>query len=97
MKSWAPLLLATLTGCATQLTDAGSRVRVVTDQQRTSCQFIKLVSAQADLGPDKPGSALKKAMNEAAAAGGNGLFLITNAVHWLDGASVSGEALKCPG
>lgn len=98
MKS--PICLAaalSLAGCATQLTDAGSKVRVVTEQQRSGCQFLKLVSAQADLGPDKPGSALKKAMNEVAAAGGNGLFLVTNAVHWLDGATVAGEALKCPG
>ncbi|WP_421883225.1 hypothetical protein [Methylibium sp.] len=96
-KLTAVMFALALSGCATQLTDAGSKVRVVTEQQRPGCQFVKLVSAQADLGPDKPGSALKKAMNEVAAVGGNGLFLVTNTVHWFDGASVTGEALKCQG
>ena len=89
-------LVTALSSCSTQLTDAGSHVRVVTDAQRSSCQFIKLVSIQASLGPDKPGSALKAAMNEAATAGGNGLYIVTNTIHWADGASVAGEALRCP-
>jgi hypothetical protein len=89
-----PLALLALAGCSTDLTDAGSRVRVVTDRQ--GCTFLRLVTTKATLGPDKPGSALKAALNETAAAGGNGLFIITNSTHWADGASVAGEALRCP-
>lgn len=53
------------------------------------------LTVRKGLGPGKPGSALKAAMNEGAAAGGNGLFRVTNAVHWTDGACVVGEALDC--
>lgn len=88
--------IASLVGCATPLTDAGSKVRVVNEQNRTHCRFIKLLTVRVSLGPDKPGEALKQALNEAAAAGGNGLFIVTNVVHLLDGASVAGEALACP-
>lgn len=88
-------VLALLSGCASTLSADGERVRVVTEQQRQACKFIKLVTVRKSLGPDKPGSALKEAMNETAAAGGNGFYLITNTVHWADGASVAGEALIC--
>lgn len=89
------VLLVLLAGCATQLTDGGSKVRLVTDKQ--GCEVIRLVTVQASLGPDKPGSALKAAMNETASMGGNALFLVTNSTHWFDGASVAGEALRCRG
>lgn len=93
----ALLVSAALTaGCASTLSTEGERVRVVTEQQRQSCKFIRLVTVRKSLGPDKPGSALKEAMNETAAAGGNGLYIITSTVHWADGASVAGEAMTCP-
>ena len=84
-----------LSACGTTLTAEGEKVRIVTEQQRAGCKFIKLVTVTKGLGLDKPGNALKDAMNEVAAAGGNGLFLVTNSVHWADGASVAGEALSC--
>jgi hypothetical protein len=89
------ILLASLAGCATSLTPSGEKVRIITESQRDSCEFIKIISYRAGLGPDKPGSALKGALNEVAKLGGNGLYIITNTVHWADGATVSGEALKC--
>ena len=89
------LSLTILGGCATQLTTAGEKVRVVTEARRNSCEFIKLVSFRAGLGPDKPGSALEGALNEAAEVGANGFYIITNAIHWADGATVTGEALRC--
>ena len=85
-----------VSGCATELTTAGQGVRIVTETQRQQCRFLQLITVRVGIGPDKPGSALKAAINEAATAGGNGLYLVTNAVHWLDGASVAGEALRCP-
>lgn len=95
MRIAVVLTLVLPTGCATTMTPAGEKVRIVTEQQRSSCRFIKLVTVRKNLGPDKPGNALKEAMNEAAAAGGNGLFLVTNSMDWIDGASVAGEALDC--
>jgi hypothetical protein len=89
------VLLISSVGCATNLTPAGEKVRIVTESQRDNCEFIKIVSYRAGLGPDKPGSALKGALNEVAKLGGNGLYIVTNTVHWADGATVSGEALIC--
>ena len=70
-------------------------MRVVTANQKERCEFIKLVTVRVGLGPDKPGSALKKALNETAAVGGNSFYLISSTGDAIDGASVSGEALKC--
>ena len=90
------LVILLLAGCATNLTSEGEKVRVVTDDQKQDdCKFIKLISVRAGLGPDKPSSALKKALNEAGGVGANGFYVITNVVHWADGASVTGEALNC--
>lgn len=94
-SSFLLILLVALNGCATHLTAAGEKVRIITESQRGKCEFIKIVSYRAGLGPDKPGSALKGALNEAAEAGANGLYIVTNTVHWADGATVSGEALRC--
>lgn len=89
------LWMTFLAGCATQLTKEGERVRVVTDNQKESCEYIKLITVHVGLGPDKPGSALKKALNRTAEVGGNGFYLISSEGNAFDGASVSGEALKC--
>lgn len=91
----AVIALLSLCGCATQLTPQGERVRLVNEGQRSSCKFIKLITVQADLGPDKSGSALKKALNQAGDAGADSFYIVTNNIHWLDGASVAGEALRC--
>lgn len=86
-----------MAGCATQLTDSGSRVRVVADPQHGTCAFVRHVNVNVRTGMDKAGDALKGALNETAAAGGNRLYIITNTEHWANGATVAGEALKCPG
>lgn len=96
IRLFAAVAATALTACATPLTSEGQRVRVVTEQQRPACQFLGMVNVQKSLGQDKPGSALNEAMNRTGAMGGNGFFIVTNAVHVFDGASIAGEALKCP-
>jgi hypothetical protein len=88
------ILVATVSGCAS-LSEDGARVRIVTAQEKPSCQFIKLVTVRASLGPDKTGQALKRALNETAAAGGDSFFPVNINQDWFDGASAAGEALKC--
>jgi len=83
-----------LAGCAS-LTDEGTKVRVVSEQAKQSCTYLKLVTERASLGPDKPGQVLKKAFNETAAAGGDSFYMINISQDVFDGASISGEALKC--
>lgn len=85
-----------LSGCATSLSPAGAQVKVVTEAQREKCSLLTIISTEQSLGPDKPGNALRKALNEVAALGGNGFRLISSNVGF-DGASVTGEALKCNG
>ena len=97
MLKLIPLVVATmLVGCAS-LSEDGSKVRVVSEQAKQGCKYLRLVTVRASLGPDKPGQALKKAFNETAEAGGNSFFIINNNQDWVDGASISGEALKCTG
>lgn len=84
-----------LSGCATELTKEGEQVRVVTANQKESCEYVKLITTRVGIGQDKPGSALKEALNKTAEAGANSFYLISSGGNAIDGASVSGEALKC--
>lgn len=88
------ILVVSVSGCAS-LSEEGARVRIVTAQEKPSCQFIKLVTVRAPLGPDKTGQALKRALNETAAAGGDSFYPVNINQDWFDGASAAGEALKC--
>ncbi|WP_205548605.1 hypothetical protein [Pseudomonas carnis] len=91
--AFLPMAFA-LSGCATQLSSAGAQVKVVTEAQREKCSLLTIISTEQSLGPDKPGNALRKALNEVAGLGGNGFRMISSNVGF-DGASVTGEALKC--
>lgn len=96
MRSIFPILgMAVLAGCATTLTDEGQRVKIVTANQKERCETIKMVTFNQRLGPDKPGNAMKAVLNETAAAGGNGLYVVSTSNDWAEGASVIGEALRC--
>jgi len=94
-KSAIVIMILALTACAVPLTLGGQSVKLVPESQKNRCEVIKLITFNQRLGPDKPGNALKSALNEAAAAGGNGFYLINSSSDWADGASVAGEALKC--
>ena len=83
--------------CATPLTDAAQKVQIVTAAQKEKCQAIKLVTFNQRLGPDKPGNAMKSALNETAAVGGNAFYVVSTSSDWAEGASVVGEALRCGG
>ena len=91
--AFLPIVIA-LSGCATQLSPAGAQVKVVTEAQREKCSLLTIISTEQSLGPDKPGNALRKALNEVAGLGGNGFRVISSSVGF-DGASVTGEALNC--
>lgn len=87
--------LMLLAGCATTLTSAAEKVQIVTGAQKEKCRTIKLVTFNQRTGPDKPGNAIKSALNETAAAGGNAFYLVSTSTDWAEGASVVGEALRC--
>lgn len=95
MKKIFLLLPVMLAGCAVPLTPAAEKVQLVSAQQKEKCQRIKLVTFNQRLGPDKPGNAIKNALNEAAAAGADSFFIVSSTTDWAEGASVIGEALRC--
>ena len=95
MKILFTLPLLILAGCATTLSPSAENIRVVSAQERESCERLKLITSQQLLGLDKPGNAMKGALNQAAAAGADSFFVVTNSTQLIDGASVVGEALRC--
>jgi len=97
MRNWTAIAgLIAVTGCATELTSAAQSVRIVTADQKAQCQSLGVISTEQRIGPNKPGNAMNKALNTVAHRGGNGLYVISSNVDWAEGASVVGEAMKCP-
>ena len=88
------VLCIALSGCA-NLTPDGAKVQVISVAEKQGCTYLKLITVRASLGPDKTGQALKLALNETAAAGGNSFLPININQDWFDGASASGEAFRC--
>lgn len=88
-------LVCLLAGCAVPLSKEAQSVRIVTASEKERCDFIKLITFNQRLGPDKPGNAMKAALNETAAAGGDSFYMASNSTDWAEGASVVGEALRC--
>lgn len=84
-----------MSGCATTLDPGADKVRIVTAQQKERCESLGVLSVEQRTGPNKPGSAMNKAMNEVAKRGGNGLFVVATSTDWAEGASVTGEAMRC--
>jgi hypothetical protein len=84
-----------LVGCAVPLTPGAEKVQLVSAQQKEKCERLKLVTFNQRIGPDKPGNAMKSALNEAAAAGADSFYVVSSTMDWAEGASVVGEALRC--
>ena len=83
-------LFATLTGEAAPVT-----VRVVTADERKACKYLGLVTAHTSAHADNPGWALRKALSDVAKLGGDSLYIVGQSQDVLNGASISGEALRC--
>ena len=68
---------------------------VTAGQKERQCKSLGIFTVDQRGGPDKPGSALTKARNEALRRGGNGIHVLSSSVDWETGASVNAEALQC--
>ena len=80
-------LLTMLIGCSINITKEGSKVRLVSEQERNSCSFIGVVTGSMAMGASTghdAESAMNEARNEVAALGGNGLraLNIDSEAHW---------------
>lgn len=83
-------------GCATTLEPGADQVQVVTaGQKEQQCKSLGIVNTEQRLGPNKPGNAMSKALNEVARKGGNGIYIVATSKDWAEGASVTAEALRC--
>ncbi|WP_033926648.1 hypothetical protein, partial [Sphingomonas sp. 35-24ZXX] len=60
------------------------------------CQHgLGIVSGKQSGGTKNAEKALIKALGKVTKLGGNGLFIITQTDSWLEGTSITGEALLC--
>jgi hypothetical protein len=92
-----PLLAVTvlLASCATQLDPGAERVRIVSENQKASCESLGIVSTDQQLGLNKASNSMNKAINEVARRGGNAIFIVSTGTSGIDGAAVTAEALRC--
>jgi hypothetical protein len=85
-----------LFACATTTAPSVEWVQIVTaGQKERQCKSLGAFTVNQRGGPDKPGGALTKALNEVSHRGGNGMYVISNSVDWEEGAAVNAEALRC--
>jgi hypothetical protein len=82
-----------LTACATQLTSSGSRVRIVQQSQLVHCSQVQYISVSLPLGGLQ--DAQHAALNEAAVAGADSIYIYFTWSDALRGSQVQGEALNC--
>lgn len=97
-------LVATLTACASAppMTDAGSRVRVITAEQAKACKFVRVVQYNDRiLGMGKDPTVMKaigetSLRNEVGAAGANAFVLTKDDSNWFLGTvAYQGDAYTC--
>ncbi|WP_164840447.1 DUF4156 domain-containing protein [Collimonas arenae] len=94
-KAIVVTILAALCGCSVPLAPEAKQVRLISDAEKQRCEFIRLLTVNQRVGPDKAGNAMRSILNATAAAGGNGFYLVSSSTNWEDGATVVGEALLC--
>jgi hypothetical protein len=82
-----------LAGCATQLSSSGARVRIVQQEQLARCSQVQYISVSLPLGGAQ--DAQHEALNQAAAAGADALYIYFTWSDPLRGSQVQGEALRC--
>jgi len=88
------IAMSLVTACSTDLTKAGSNVRLLNSAAEASkCQVIKTIFATARFGAN---NATKEAMNQAADAGANAFFIVsTTEDSESNKTSIVGNALMC--
>jgi len=95
-RTAALAMFLALSACATELAPGAESVQVVTPSQKEHlCKSLGIFTVEKRTGPNKSGSAMNLALNEAYRRGGNGIYPISNSLDWAEGASVTAEALKC--
>jgi hypothetical protein len=98
-------LVTTITACASAppMTDAGSRVRVITAEQSKACKFVRVVQYNDRIISVGKDSTVMKAIgetnlrNEVGATGANAFVLTKDDSNWFLGTvAYQGDAYTCP-
>jgi len=99
MKRLVILVLASTFGasCSTSLTTAGANIKLLSENQKSSCQSVGVVTGSSNAGAT-PGhnaeNAMNEVRNEAAELGGNALEIIGTTASG-SAQTVIGEAFIC--
>jgi hypothetical protein len=92
------IIVIMLTSCMATLTHKGSLVKIATEDQRESvCEYITPITASESMGNNTAGdlqSAMNKARNKVAEAGGNAMRILSTSSNNF-ASTVLVEALKC--
>ena len=89
------VFIAATAGCATSLDPGAERVRLISAEQKDSCESLGIVSTDQQLGLNKASNSMNKAVNEVARRGGNGIYIVSTGRSGIDGQAVTAEALRC--
>ena len=87
--------LLLLTSCATSLEPGAEKIRMVSAEQKATCESLGIITADQQLGPYKATNSMNEVLNEAARRGANAIYLVSQGQSGIDGASVTAEALRC--
>lgn len=88
----AALMLAAM---ASSAANAATPIRVVTADERKSCEYLGLVSVGSAWAWHSAKGALSGAMKKVRQLGGDSLFVVSQGDDAWTGRSVSGEAYRC--
>lgn len=94
------LVLCGTVGCVSSVTSTGSKIRLVSESQKESCQYLGIVTAHAGFGwssAHNTEGVLNELRNKVAKLGGNAMFLHDTDTAGMFSQQVagSGEALVC--
>ena len=89
------ITVSLLSGCATSLEPGAEKIRMITAEQKGVCESLGIVTMDQQLGPYKTSNSMNMMLNEVLRRGGNSVFLVSQGRSGFDGASVTGEALRC--
>jgi len=99
MKKFVLLIFASTVGvsCYTMITTEGSKVKLISEYQGSTCEFVGVVTAYSQVGPTtghNAENARVQVRNKAADLGGNALHIIGTSTNGR-ASTVTGKAFSC--
>ncbi|HLW75252.1 MAG TPA: hypothetical protein VKT74_09310, partial [Gammaproteobacteria bacterium] len=101
MKLFKPLYMSTclvsIAACSSGPARSADQVRLLsTPAEAAQCKRVKEITETERTGRDLVGKAMQEALEDAAAAGADAFYVLSNSVdQWPEQATVKGDALVC--